>query len=303
MLNGIHFLLTNSCNYECDHCFLYCSSRAEGTFTLRQLRHVFDEIGKIGSIDEVYFEGGEPFLYYPLMVEGLKMAAAAGLRAGIVTNGYWATSVEDAMVWLKPIAAIDKVFLSISDDQFHYFEEMDNPAKKAAAAALKLGMSASSICIEKPSVEGGDSAVMSKGAPVIGGGVKFRGRAAEKLTAGLPTRPWESFIECPYEDLAGPGRVHLDPFGNVHLCQGISMGNCLERPLSELIENHDPLVHPITGPLLKGGPAELARKYDVIPDFECVEECHFCYSVRKSLLDKFPQYLAPKQVYGIEDSK
>ncbi len=40
MLTGIHFLLTYQCNFECDHCFLYCAPHAKGTFTLDQLRKV-----------------------------------------------------------------------------------------------------------------------------------------------------------------------------------------------------------------------------------------------------------------------
>ena len=300
MLSGVHFLLTNTCLYECDHCFLHCSPRSEGTFTLSQLRSIFAEIEEIGTIDNVYFEGGEPFLYYPLMLAGLEMAEAAGLEAGIVTNSYWATSEEDAVLWLKPAVKFKDIFLSISDDLFHHAEDAESPAKKAVAAALKLGISSDAICIEKPSVEGGNPEAMAKGAPVIGGGVKFRGRAAEKLTAELPTRDWQTFIECPYEELADPGRVHLDSFGNVHICQGLSMGNCWETELSRLVREYDPYSHPIAGPLLKGGPAELARKYGVFPEHDCVEECHFCYSVRKLLLGRFPQYLAPGQVYGIE---
>ena len=46
MLTGIHVLLTYTCNFECDHCFLYCSPRAEGTFTLEQIREVIEEAGK-----------------------------------------------------------------------------------------------------------------------------------------------------------------------------------------------------------------------------------------------------------------
>ena len=30
----VHFLLTYQCLYECDHCFLYCGSQADGTITL-----------------------------------------------------------------------------------------------------------------------------------------------------------------------------------------------------------------------------------------------------------------------------
>ena len=92
MLTGIHFLLTYTCNYECDHCFVYSSPQAPGTFTLGQIRQVFDEIVKIETIKRVYFEGGEAFLYYPLMVEGIRIARDKGREAGIVTNGYWATT-------------------------------------------------------------------------------------------------------------------------------------------------------------------------------------------------------------------
>ena len=108
MLSGIHFLLTYSCNFACDHCFLYCGPEAEGTFTLNQLKAVFDQMEKIKSISMVYFEGGEPFLYYPLMLEGLRLAQDRGFKAGVVTNAYWATSVEDAELWLKPLQRIIK---------------------------------------------------------------------------------------------------------------------------------------------------------------------------------------------------
>jgi hypothetical protein len=122
----------------------------------------------------------------------------------------------------------------------------------------------------------------------------------EKLVEGLPTRPWEELTKCPYEDLAEPGRVHLDAFGHVHLCQGLSMGNMREIPLATLAHNYDPDSHPICGPLLEGGPALLAKQYAVQHEEEYVDECHFCYSLRLALLDRFPQYLAPRQVYGLD---
>jgi len=300
MLTGIHFLLTYECNFECDHCFLYCGPHAKGTFTLDQLRKVFDEIATIGSIDSVYFEGGEPFLFYPLMLEGIKMAQERGLKAGIVSNAYWATAVEDAGLWLKPLCELEISDLSLSDDLFHHDEEKDNPAKRALTAAKRLKMPASAICIEQPRVETSGDTGQDKGAPVIGGGAMFKGRAVEKLTEGLPKRPCEEFTTCPHEDLEDPGRVHIDSYGHVHLCQGLSMGNMWETPLSELAKNYDALAHPICGPLVRGGPALLAKEYDVKHEDKYIDECHFCYLVRLALIDRFPQYLAPRQVYGLE---
>ncbi len=77
-LNSIHFILTYQCNFECDHCFLYCSSNSKGTFTLAQIRAVLKELKKIGTIKTVGFEGGEPFLFHPLLVESVKLAGEMG---------------------------------------------------------------------------------------------------------------------------------------------------------------------------------------------------------------------------------
>jgi hypothetical protein len=300
MLTGIHLLLTYTCNFECDHCFLYCGPHAEGTFTLEQIRAVLDEAQRTGSVNFVYFEGGEPFLYYPLMVEGIRMAGERGFETGIVTNCYWATSEEDAGLWLRPLAALELADLSVSDDAFHHGDEGGGPAVRALRAARRLNMPSDSICIEQPSVETGLDKTQEPGRPVIGGGAMFRGRAAEKLVKGLPRRPWEELKHCPHESLRDPGRVHLDPFGHVHLCQGLSMGNMWERPLATLIRDYDPDSHPICGPLLEGGPALLAKQHDVEHEEEYVDECHFCYLVRLALIDRYPQYLAPRQVYGLE---
>ena len=133
------------------------------------------------------------------------------------------------------------------------------------------------------------------------GGPKLRGRAIEKFVEGLPTRPWEEFTECPFEDLRNPNRVHIDSYGNVHLCQGLSMGNMWEMPLSDLAHSYDPDQHPICGPLLKGGPAQLTKEYDVKHEDEYVDACHLCSMTSLSLIDRFPQYLTPRQVYGLED--
>ncbi len=300
MLTGIHFLLSYKCDSECDHCFVYSSPQAKGTFSLHQMKTVFDELPKIGTIEWVYFEGGEPFLFYPLMYEGIKTARSMGLKTGIVTNAYWATSEEDAELWLRPLRDLGVSHISISDDSFHHEDKEASPAKHALNAANRLGISSGPICIDKPAIEEGVDKEQGKGKPVIGGGAMFRGRAAEKLVEGLPRRPWHEFTECPYEDLRDPGRVHLDAHGNVHLCQGLSMGNMWDVPLSKIVKEHGAASHPICRPLVNGGPALLAREYDVPHEAEYVDACHMCYLIRRALIVRFPQYLSPRLVYGLQ---
>ena len=298
MLTGIHILLTLKCTNECDHCFLHCGPSREATFTIEQVRILIEQIKELGTVSIVYFEGGEPFLFYPLLLEGLRMVRAAGFEAGIVTNGYWATSIEDGLQWLRPIRELGIVDFSVSDDELHRLDKNDRRAEFAREAAQRLGIPCGTICIEAPSVSGQPSDD-NRGKPVIGGGVLFKGRAAEKLTAGLPVRHCEELTTCPHEDLRSPERVHVDAYGNVHLCQGLSIGNIWETPLPDLVRDYDAHNHPIAEPLFRGGPIGLVREHRLAMSDCYVDECHLCYMARKLLLPRLPQYLAPKEVYGL----
>jgi hypothetical protein len=265
---------------------------------LQQIRSVLSEAQKINSVEWIYFEGGEPFLFYPSLLKGIKLAKEMGFKVGIVTNSYGAISEEDAEVWFQPLANLGVTHLSISDDSFHYGEG-NSPAKQGLAAARKLGIPTAPICIKEPFIESTPEQDQKKGKPIIGGGAMFRGRAVEKLTDGLPKRPCNEFIKCPHEDFSSPSRVHVDCYGNVQLCQGISIGNMWQRPLSTLILEYDVDSHPICRPLNEGGPILLAQENDVETEGEYIDECHLCYLTRRSLIDKYPKILAPKQVYGI----
>jgi hypothetical protein len=259
-----------------------------------------DAAEKIGTVEWIYYEGGEPFLYFPLLQESIKRASEKGFKVGVVTNAYGAISEADAHLWLRPLQESGLSFLSISNDTFHYGEDPDNPAAIATSVAGQLGIKASPLCIEPPKMAQPSSDTENKGHPVVGGGAMFRGRAVEKLTADLPVRPWNTLRECPYEELESPSRVHIDPFGNVQVCQGISLGNMWKTPLSEIMAKYQSDAHPICGPLVKGGPAELAKTVGVEPETGYIDECHFCYLVRKAVGDRYRDCLVPKQVYGLE---
>jgi hypothetical protein len=296
-LTGIHFLLSYRCTDECDHCFLWGSPRARGTMTLAQVQDVLQQARDLGTVKTICFEGGEPFLFYPIMIQGLREATALGFKTGIVSNSYWATSVEDAVQWLRPIAEIGIADLSLSSDLFHGEAMMTQAAHNGAEAAKRLGLPEGIITIETPK---GCTAYSqaAKGEPITGGQVRFRGRAVTKLTEGVPRRPWTEFSECPVEDFADPGRVHVDAFGHLHVCQGVVMGNLWQRPLKEIVASYDPRTHPIIGPLLEGGPVALVERYDLPHDKTYVDACHLCYLARDALRVRFPEFLAPDEMYG-----
>ena len=303
-LTGIHFLLSYRCTDECDHCFVWGSPQARGTMTLGQVRDVLHQASDLGTVEMVYFEGGEPFLFYPIMLQGLREAAALGFKRGIVTNGYWATSVEDARQWLRPIADIGLDDLTLSSDLFHGEAMMTQAAKNGLEAARQLGLPESTIVIEAPEgcsthtpARPGDGRDV-KGEPISGGPVRFRGRAVAKLADGVARRPWIEFTECPDEDFADPGRLHVDAYGHLHVCQGLVMGNLWRQPLKEIVAGYAPGHHPIIGPLAEGGPVALVKRYDLDHEASYIDACHLCYLARSALRERFPEYLAPATVYG-----
>jgi len=296
-LQEIHFLLTYACNFACDHCFLYCSPQSTGTFTIQGVDEVLKEGLKVSTVRMIYFEGGEPTLYYPLLLESVRRAHGYGYEVGIVSNAYGALTEEDARLWLEPLAEAGLSVLSVSDDQFHFGDQEETPAGIARKVGEQLGLTAFPISIAPPEIIPHQDG--KKGASLVGGGAMFRGRAADTLTEGLPTRPWGEFQECPYEDLVSPTRVHVDPFGNIHICQGISIGSFWREPFSRIIANYHPDNHPICGPLNRRGPAGLIEELSLTPQDSYVDECHACFSLRRDLLDDYPEILAPRQVYGI----
>jgi MoaA/NifB/PqqE/SkfB family radical SAM enzyme len=295
-LSGIHILLTYSCTSECDHCFVWGSPFQEGTFSLDQLDEILHQADELRTVEWIYFEGGEPFLFHPVLVKAVETAASAGFKVGLVSNAYWATEVRDALEWLRPLEGLVQD-LSVSSDLFHHSEEQDRLAENAAAAAKELGIPIGTISIAKPEASGADGPVGQL--PLGESPVRFRGRAAEKLAGDAPKRPWEEFTECPCEDFRDPGRVHLDPLGNVHICQGIVLGNVFSSTLASICEAYDPETHPVTGPLLAGGPAELVRHFDLPHEPAYADACHLCYEARRALRDHLPDALGPDQVYGI----
>jgi len=295
-LSGLHLLLTYQCNIECDHCFVWGSPWQSGTMTFENVGEILKQGRDLGTVKWIYFEGGEPFLYYAVLIAGVLQAAQMDFKVGVVSNGYWATDVNDAMICLKPLAGFIHD-LSVSSDLYHYTQELSEQAQNARIAARKLGIPVCVITIAQPEETNAVSVVGQL--PAGESAVRYRGRAAKNLVARAVQEHWSRFTECLFEDLREPGRVHVDPFGNLHICQGICIGNLFRMPLREICARYDPASHPIIGPLFEGGPAGLVRSYGLSHAETYADACHLCYEARCTLRGKFPEILGPDQIYGV----
>jgi Radical SAM superfamily len=294
-LDGLHLLLSFQCTFECDHCFVWGSPWQTGTMTVEIIRDILMQAKDAGSIEWIYFEGGEPFLYYQVMLAGIQEANRLGFKVGVVTNSYWATSVEDALLWLSPL--VNRVQdLTISSDLFHFSEKVSQQSRYVTDAASQLNIPLGVICIEQPDIPAADSMGQI---PPDSSSIMYRGRAAVKLVPKAAFYPTTLFVKCPHENLRDPGRIHIDPFGNLHICQGISIGNIFTNPLQQICDKFDPDTHSILGPLLEGGPIKLAEHYQIQTSEVYADSCHMCYELRQQLRGRFPEILGPDQMYGV----
>lgn len=294
-LTGLHLLLTYACTYECDHCFVWSSPEQTGTLDIARIEDILRQTQALGTVEWFYFEGGEPFLYHGPLRWGVRRASELGFRVGLVTNAYWATHPADALEWLRDFAGLIQD-LSISCDNYHGDADQERRAEYASAAAAQLGIPADVIRIA--SVESASPGRPVGQLPAGESVLMFRGRAAERLADRASRAPWTEFTRCPYEELREPDRVHVDPLGYVHVCQGITIGNVFQTQLREICRAYDPEKHPIVGPLLAGGPAQLARTYSLPHEDGYADACHLCYRMRGLLRARFPDVLAPGQMYG-----
>ncbi|HUI90042.1 MAG TPA: radical SAM protein [Anaerolineales bacterium] len=291
-LSGLHILLTVQCTRECEHCFVWGSPRQRGVLSVEQIKQVLRQAKEAG-VEWIYFEGGEPFIYYDILAEGVRMAADMGFSVGIVSNAYWATSVRQASERLQAFAGLVSD-LTVSSDYYHGDELLSEESQNAIVAAKWLEIPTGLISIAKPD----EDAAQIHGQIKDQGAVMYRGRAAVKLAPHAEQHPWDEFTLCPHEDLREPGRAHLDPLGNLHICQGIVIGNVFERSLGEICASYDAEAQPICGPLLEGGPAALVGEYNLPHESSYADACHLCYEARRSLRTRFPELLGPAQLYG-----
>jgi len=138
------FTLTPRCNLHCRHCLADASpawssnAALELDMPLRDLQRWIDEVASSQKVHTISFTGGEPFLVYDNLVDGVSRAAQRGLATTVLTNAYWASSIKRARAYLSPLQALGT--LKISTDEFHQEFVPLAWVKSATQAATELGI-------------------------------------------------------------------------------------------------------------------------------------------------------------------
>jgi hypothetical protein len=246
----------------------------------------------------VYFGGGEPFTQYPLLLKGVQRARKLGYAVGIETNGYFARTTAAGIRFLRPLAEMGVQDIRISNDSLHYKNPHNSPASKAVRAARRLGLPTTVVHIPYPVGQPLEDKQNRNGYSQVEPQLMFSGRATETLLHGMGTFQEEKFNKCPRTDLESPEKLYIDTYGFVQICPGIAIGNIHEGALDQIVESYNVHEHPIIDSLHGAGPYGLIRDTKLNPDMLYVDACHCCYLTRLALIDRFPDLLGPRQVYG-----
>ena len=132
MYSRVYVEITNICNMRCSFC--HGHSRQPRTMTASEFAHILEQLE--GKTQYVYYHlMGEPLLH-PQLPELMKMAAQAGFKSVLTTNGTLLSKRGDALLQ----AGVHKVSISLhsfeqQDDAGHksYLQEVAAFAEKAAA--------------------------------------------------------------------------------------------------------------------------------------------------------------------------
>lgn len=85
-IRNLHIYLTNKCNLQCPHCYMFSGLPNENELTGEEIKKVIKEYKKFASGERITLSGGEPTVHVDFE-DILKFAHELGLEIKLLTNG------------------------------------------------------------------------------------------------------------------------------------------------------------------------------------------------------------------------
>lgn len=114
---GVCLILTDRCNAECEICCFSCSPENKNVMDEDLMFETIRQAAELGTVQQIGFSGGEPFLYYDLLKKGLMYAKKLGFYTSVATNGFWGAWPDEMLEEKIKVLPIDQ--MSFSYDAYH----------------------------------------------------------------------------------------------------------------------------------------------------------------------------------------
>lgn len=321
-LTNIGFMITYRCTISCAHCVVNAGPHRKDEMALEDAREWIGQVWRYrdGHVTNIAITGGEPFYNMRKLRDISALASQSELAVSVVTNAFWAATVDSAMESLRQLPAVK--FLSISTDIHHLEHIPFERVRNAVKAAKELGLACSiAICTASESEERfrriRDQALEIADEANVRTAITFPvGRARQirgSLGYAISSEPSPSACSM-------SGTPVIFPDGNVIGCIGpimdirsphpLFLGNLRKEPLAEILERAESnmILHAnrVWGPQIM---LDWLREYGLDGDLpeEFIENsiCDICHQLftRPHILEALEdisknRHLATKVAYG-----
>ena len=144
--NTVTIIPTNTCTAACRHCSMNSGPTRSYRLSGDRLEKIFDQLFAASDVSVVVFSGGESTLVGEDLNRALRTCKAHCLVSRLVTNAYWAVSVDAALDKLRELRAAGLDELNISTDDFHLPYVSLQKVKNAFQAASQIDFQSVVIC-------------------------------------------------------------------------------------------------------------------------------------------------------------
>ena len=135
--NALVLIPSEHCNISCRHCAPECGPTLKKAWDVPLLKKcITDACGITTLTKRVHFAGGEPFLYYPSMLELAAHAYGSGFVCSLVTNGFWSRNKKRAFAMFENLILVGLGRVELSTDIFHQ-EQLPIEAVRDAIEILR----------------------------------------------------------------------------------------------------------------------------------------------------------------------
>jgi len=306
----IGIILSYRCHSACKHCLYNCGPGWEKEpISLQTLREALEAVTIWPRTPQVHFTGGEPFLHYPLLLEGVRLARELGIPRYLETSAGWCIDHAEAVERFQALLDAGLQAVLISCSPFH--AERIPPARtlRALRAALEV-FGEDRVTLYLPEyLELIQLFDVDRPTPISeyverfgqeathrflwqGYGIISGGRSGYELGHLVPRFPAHSFADDDCRlDLLFAHHSHFDLYGNFisGFCGGLTAGDWHELP-QLLVDFSEGRYPPLIEMLVERGPyglCEMAEErygYRPLPE-GYAGKCHLCVDARRHLLN------------------